>query len=163
MSKYWNWQRKNFYRAQLENLADLLDALPPDRFDYNRFVGCNWQGKDDLSCGTTACAFGWAATMPIMKLHGLRLRAQPCRPCAHTPRFSFRSYGGTHAYDVARVAFALNFDESKYLFAPDVYLSSVPDWSPGRFASAQDVAAHIRNFLNCKLWPGEEGYAERTP
>ena len=162
MSKYWNWQRKNFYRAQLENLADLLDALPPDRFDYDRFVGCNWQGKDDLSCGTTACAFGWAATMPIMKLHGLRLRAQPCGPCAYAPRFSFRSSRWRHAYDVARVAFALNFDENKYLFVPGVHLSGMPR-SPGMFASAQDVAAHIRNFLNCKLWPGEEGYAERTP
>jgi hypothetical protein len=60
-------------RRLLLLLADFLDKLDPARFDYTDWVGDSWEGKQDLSCGTTACAMGWACTMPEFRALGLRL------------------------------------------------------------------------------------------
>lgn len=59
--------------ARLLLLAKLLRTLPRKRFDYNRWVGYDWAGDPDLSCGTTACALGWATTIPALRRAGLRL------------------------------------------------------------------------------------------
>jgi hypothetical protein len=40
----------------LNDVADLMDIVPNNRFDFKVFAGRDWQGKSDLSCGTTACA-----------------------------------------------------------------------------------------------------------
>ena len=58
---------------RLLKLAAFLRTLPRKRFDYNRWVGRDWGGAPDLSCGTTGCALGWAATMPAFQRLGLRL------------------------------------------------------------------------------------------
>jgi hypothetical protein len=55
-------------------LAAFLRTVPRKRFDYGRWVGSDWKGAQDLSCGTTACALGWAATMPQFRRLGLILR-----------------------------------------------------------------------------------------
>jgi len=57
----------------LLELATFLEALPPERFDYGSWVGAKWKDAQDLSCGTTACALGWAATLPSCRQEGLRL------------------------------------------------------------------------------------------
>lgn len=54
-------------------LADYVEKIPRGRFDFERFVGEDWTGDPKLSCGTTACALGWATTMPLFKKLGLRL------------------------------------------------------------------------------------------
>jgi hypothetical protein len=64
-------------RELLTELADFLDRLPEERFDYTRWVGRDWRGSPDLSCGTTACAIGWATTLPSWRAAGLAL--QPSR------------------------------------------------------------------------------------
>src|ERR1700677_2224498 len=61
------------YARRLLKLADFLDKLPPKRFDYGAFVGNDWKGKSDLSCGTTACALGWATTDKNLRKCGLKL------------------------------------------------------------------------------------------
>lgn len=61
------------YHARLLKLAAFLEQLDPKRFNYRRWVGDDWKGAQDLSCGTTACALGWAATMPEFQELGLRL------------------------------------------------------------------------------------------
>ncbi len=61
------------YDDRLLLLADFLDKLPPERFNYAAWVGHDWKEMEDLSCGTTACALGWAATMPEFRKLGLRL------------------------------------------------------------------------------------------
>lgn len=58
---------------RLLKLADYLKTVPKERFDMSRVVGDSWGGKQDLSCGTSACAMGWAATMPTFRRLGLRL------------------------------------------------------------------------------------------
>lgn len=61
------------FKARLLRLADFLDTLEPARFDFNRWVGLSWGGKEDLSCGTTACGLGWATTIPEFRELGLRM------------------------------------------------------------------------------------------
>lgn len=59
--------------ARLLRLANFLDIVPRKQFDYAVIVGENWKGKSDLSCGTQACAMGWAGSMPFFRRLGLRL------------------------------------------------------------------------------------------
>lgn len=64
---------------RLLKLADFLEKLHADKkrrkqFDYTNWVNrALWKGKADLSCGTTACALGWATTIPEFRKAGLRL------------------------------------------------------------------------------------------
>lgn len=58
---------------RLLKLAAFLRTLPRRRFDYTNWVGIDWKGAKDFSCGTTACALGWATTMPAFQRLGLRM------------------------------------------------------------------------------------------
>src|SRR6266850_3102712 len=58
---------------RLLKLAAFLRTVPRKRFDYTEFVGWDWKGAQDLSCGTKGCALGWAATMPEFRRLGLHL------------------------------------------------------------------------------------------
>lgn len=72
------------YKNRLLKLADFLETVPPKRFRFSSWVGDDWQGREDLSCGTTACAVGWASTIPAFRKLGLRLkrdRAGQAHPC----------------------------------------------------------------------------------
>lgn len=57
----------------LKLCTERLDTLPPGRYDHSTWVGGDWGGKTDLSCGTTACAMGWATTIPSFRRLGLKL------------------------------------------------------------------------------------------
>jgi len=64
---------KNKKWNRILKLADFLESLPRKRFDFSIWVGNEWKGAPDLSCGTTACALGWATTLPLFRRLGLRL------------------------------------------------------------------------------------------
>jgi len=134
------------YKRRLLALADLLQKLPPKRFDYSHWVGDDWKGKQDLSCGTTACAFGWATTMPSLRRLGLVL---------HKSEVTLHKNGGyLFPSEAAKEVFGLSYAEFEYLFVPyserdlpkyKLPVSYIPD-----SASAKTVAAHIRNFVKAK-------------
>ncbi|MGH7749129.1 MAG: hypothetical protein ACREQ5_30855, partial [Candidatus Dormibacteria bacterium] len=64
----------NTGNARLLRLADFLENdVPADRFDFAHWVGKDWAGAPDLSCGTSACALGWATTIPEFQALGLKL------------------------------------------------------------------------------------------
>lgn len=72
--------KNDMTEEQIENCLILAAFLRSDprirkegRFNMNRFVGDNWEGKPDLSCGTSACAAGWAATIPHFRNKGVKL------------------------------------------------------------------------------------------
>lgn len=139
---------------RLEKLATKLEKLPPKRFNYNSWVGRNWGKKPDLSCGTTACAMGWATTMPEFRRLGLRMNA------AGTPVFSDQvklddvpdaqvcfgrsdvTYGGVGS---AAEIFRISLESAGYLFVPG-YQTKLGE-APDEYASAKAVARHIRNFV----------------
>lgn len=59
---------------RLEVLALFLETeVVDERFDYAGWVGTDWEGREDLSCGTVACALGWATVIPEFQAMGLSL------------------------------------------------------------------------------------------
>ena len=119
--------------ARLLRLAALLRTLPRKRFDYTTWVGYDWEGDPDLSCGTTACALGWATTIPSLRRAGLALT-----PWAHGGG-SVTLNGRFGALDAAEELFALEDFEARLLFAP---------WGASESrATPKQVAKKIEKFV----------------
>lgn len=149
------------YRNRLRRLAKFLLALLPELFDFGTWVERKtWKGLPDLSCGTTACALGWAAAMPEFRALGVCLVRPLDMGDLEEP---FHIDGKQSDYlDVSRLLFGLTDDESEYLFTPycpfyDGYervteLQRSPDWQ----ASAKQVAEHILRFVK---WQQEQDKA----
>lgn len=128
---------------RLKKLADLLRTVPDERFNYRHWVGKNWGGKADLSCGTTACALGWATTIPSLRKVGLRLER------------TTNSYGDVSSWPtvininnrdeiapfaVGAEVFYISFEDSEKLFAPD---ATKDEWD----ATGSEVADKIENYI----------------
>ncbi len=135
---------KTTHKKRLLKLADFLYTLPRNRFDFSTWVGDDWDGKANLACGTTACALGWATTMPEFRRLGLMLK--------HDDWCSYVSMVDDVRDDIvsgpelaaARV-FGLDADEYRYLFTPRDYADN-PRGLPNT-ATAKMVARRIREFV----------------
>lgn len=168
-------------------LADFLEnvvhATMPTRFCYATWLGREWAGEQDLSCGTTACAMGWAPQVPQFKELGLYYQrrdgggAEICSTGLKVGEVT------EDTQDTGTALFDLEDDDEYghifwYLFYPqespmedlvphvrgkdyDPERSySGADWektgfSPPPTASAHDVAKHIRRFV--KAWMAVHG------
>lgn len=150
--------RKPITRAisnrRLLKLAAFLETVPRERFNYGHWVGENWRGAPDLSCGTTACALGWATVMPEFRRLGLYLS-----PRTRTPRIK----GARAPYweDTSTVAITRLFGNFGVISdEPLQYISSrfsnpivdlfYPDYSGAgvdRDATPKQVARRIRDFV----------------
>jgi hypothetical protein len=140
------------FKNRLLELAKLLRKLPKKRFNYTHWVGNDWKGKPDLSCGTTACALGWATTIPSLRKQGLRLLK-----IQDVFQVTLKGYSGAshlapeHA---AQEIFGLNNNEFEYLFIPDSGIVlpelGLNNEGPVMCASAKEVAKHIREFVKAK-------------
>lgn len=120
--------------ARLLRLADYLETVPRDRFDMNRWVGDSWGGKQDLSCGTKACAMGHAATMPFFRKLGLKLS----RFGVGTGVPAIR---GVYGLSAAVEIFGIEWAEADYLFG-GISLTGSHDHS-----TPKQVARRIRQFV----------------
>lgn len=143
--------KDHIYKRRLLKLADFLDKLPPERFNFRRWVGMDWKGRQNLSCGTTACAFGWATTMQVFRKLGLRLMRHP------TMGFGLVHLKGETDYEraaekAAAHVFGLNGDEFDYLFFPVDETGSEMWFKPAPHldATAKELAEHIRFFVSKK-------------
>lgn len=59
------------HKRRLLRLAKLLDTVPRERFSMSGWS--NGPITKKRPCGTTACAAGWATTIPEFRMEGLRL------------------------------------------------------------------------------------------
>lgn len=136
-------------KRRLMALVTLLRKLPRKRFNYATWVGHNWGGKADLSCGTVACALGWATTIPSLRRAGLRLEAYSTD---EEGRFDGTPVCGNHSdEDAAAIVFGITSDEAKRLFFPaipwfDSESSGLPDE-----ATPKQVAKIIERFVKAKF------------
>lgn len=127
-------------KRRLLALAKFLETkVPRKRFNYSDWVGTNWKGKQDLSCGTTGCALGWAATMPLFRRLGMELRKKDGGG-GYVALKGAKEYGSEASHDAAIAVFSISTDESEYLFAP--FCSGLPTT-----ATPKRVARHIRQFV----------------
>lgn len=99
---------------RLLKLAKLLRKVKKERFNYTHWVGEDWKGAANLSCGTTACALGWATTMPSLRRLGLRL----VKTCHWGNEVRLGRLANTTA---AQVLFNLDYHDADYLFIPKDY------------------------------------------
>lgn len=113
---------------RLLKLADKLDTVPRKQFDYSAWVGDDWKGAPDLSCGTTACALGWATTIPSFRRLGLKLNTD----------WNEVTMGEYRNFYAAALLFELSERDAMYLFAPG---PSEVDATP------KQVAKKIRQFV----------------
>lgn len=130
-------------------LADFLDTLPPERFDYNRWVGCDWAGRPDLSCGTTACALGWACAMPEFQALGVKMVKSEEETYVLTPFFEINGVKQSYGYgpdNTSQYLFGLSYRDHEYLFTP---AEPDEDGNGGEYeAVPQHVANKIRTFVS---------------
>lgn len=143
---------KHVGNRRLLKLAALLEKLPRERFDYG--VYADWKGAPDLSCGTTACAIGWATTMPEFRKLGLRLaRTRTSNSFgSHVSVAVPRGGSNSDAPSAGTSIFSLDENEWDYLFMPDSALYDgrgyeVRPEGPDNDATAKRVARHIRRFV----------------
>ena len=144
------------HKQRLLHLAAFLRKLPPERFDFRSWVGSEWNGQGPVplrACDTTACALGWACTMPEFKRLGLYLQS-------HSKSWGDGFLGipaikgGEHEFvyhladrEASEVIFGLDASEHEALFIPNEqagfnYLKELDG-----DATAQDVAANIEAFV----------------
>lgn len=140
------------YGSRLLALADKLDTIPKERFNFNQWIGDNWKGSQDLSCGTTACALGWAATMPKFRKLGLYIldRFSTGNPSVYIHR-------ECEGVDAATTLFGISYTEATIIFTPFTEKHNehmrfgrniISQISP--LSSAMKVAAHLRRFVRLK-------------
>lgn len=101
----------------------LRDNVKDERFNLATWAGndkIEWGGLRDLSCGTTACAMGWATTIPEFQALGLKLVRQPDTISGefYPPTIEFE--GETHFHAAARFC-GISDSEAEYLFNPSSY------------------------------------------
>jgi hypothetical protein len=138
--------------ARLTKLALFLLALPdPKAFNYGTwFEGTSDELKgakcgDPNICGTTACALGWAPSIPSIRKAGLVLEIMSTdlgKVGDVVFKRNGKRYYGTAA---GEQAFGLNPEEASFLFLPGQKLNGVR--SPDSNSTAKDVAHHILAFV----------------
>lgn len=125
-------------RERLTILAKFLATIPDERFDLGTWAGNDhiaWGGDKDLSCGTTACAMGWATTIPEFRELGLHLE----KPSSFVRNgFAQLRFGDEVAFMAAGAFMDLNTRETDYLFDPDSYDDG---------ATPAEVVERINQFL----------------
>ena len=134
---------------RLNRLIYVLQNVPKRRFDL-----------DSWSCGTTACACGWAAVDPVLMKEGFRLEANWYDDKADKDRskkvktqeeiielndregaFNLRiepAYKGETDWDAAEKFFKLTAEEAIWLFSP---------WKYQRTTRTSDVIKRIKKIL----------------
>lgn len=128
---------KKFHSDRLLALADFLLELPRRKFNFCYWVDVDtWRGSKKLNCGTTACALGWATTMPRFRRLGLYM--------ARTGTPALRRDPGLTALEVAQVIFGISFTEAAYICTPSTDGQNFD-------ATPKSVAKHIRKFVARKL------------
>ena len=150
-------------RDRLLKLAEFLEALPRKRFDYGTFVGEGYKGAQDLSCGTTACALGWAATMPAFRRLGLHLELDKDYWGTDDDGVELfdasPAVGGVTDTAAGQVIFLLTLRQSSFLFMPSVQYGTPPRNAPECEATPKQVAKHIRRFIKDYREPGCDPYS----
>lgn len=125
-------------KEKLLKLADFLDTVPANRFDFGVWTSHDWN-PETHSCGTTACALGWAASMPEFQAEGLRFMEGTGVDGTKYPFMRYRDRLGAH--NAGRAFFGLDSFQFEYLFIPDA------DNGMPISAGPQCLASHIRRFV----------------
>lgn len=148
--------KNHVYKNRLLKLADFLDNLLDEQFSFDRWVGNDWDQKANLSCGTSACALGWATTIPLFRKLGLRLVANPTYEGKSGFKFVIAlkdtvNPNNTSYRDACEKIFGVDKSEANFLFTPGSMLGSSNNYLDDN-ASPAEVSDNIRRFIRLKSW-----------
>ncbi len=137
----------------LLKLADLLDTVPNEQFDYTRWV-CGELGKVG-ACGTAACALGWATMIPETGLrvvpgcppYGVGLYGKPHSILHESIPFNEDDFTAVRGIRSACAAFDIDTYTAEALFYPGNWCESVGARSPNDTAYPAEVAHWIRQVV----------------
>lgn len=148
-------QKRIIGDRRLLKLATFLEKLPSKDFNYSHWIGSNRRSNEPMhpGCGTTACALGWAASMPEFRRLGLRI-------IPYNAQFndSYKLIGiplpdgnRLETYAAAQKIFHVDHDQAQFLFRPGAAIYGLGDFdrfdAPGSDATPKQVAKHIRQFV----------------
>lgn len=138
---------------RLTQLADVLCNVPVTKFNmsyWGRYEGKDAPKQLDITkCGTAACAFGWACSIPEFQAAGLKLISWGGRGEAMyyvvqltTPCMTYTDYRAAAKF------FDLTWDEAAWIFNPVAYRPEAADeeWETGSVTPAQ-VVERIESLL----------------
>jgi len=113
------------HKERLIKLAEFLERVPDSKtFDLGTWFTAehgpvcfldkdalkgNVTREDMHTCGTTACAMGWAVTIPEFREAGLQ------------NQWGMPMFHGRHGYDAAALFFGITYEQSMHLFDPFRY------------------------------------------
>lgn len=123
-------------RERLERLASLLDTVKPEHFNLTgwytgRYTATAEFTPDNIQgCGTTACAVGWACTIPEFRNAGLYMTQR------NAPAFE-----ALEGYEAVSRFFEIDADKTRWLFSPVPY-------SIEEYKDPAAVATRIRELLD---------------
>jgi hypothetical protein len=135
------------YLRRLERLAAYVATRKPERFNFKTWVGSDWKGAQNLSCGTTACAFGYAPSLPYFRRLGVVLN----RDAFGSNVLLQGSNGDLCGLGAAAKVFNLTEVETSHIFAPYTKDSTEEGYSKnctiGARATPKQWAKHARRFI----------------
>jgi len=107
---------------RLRRLIEFMRGLPPEaaeHFDMRAYYRSPSGGDEGLDArGTTACALGWATTVPEFHACGLALRG-------HSPVM----FEGYTDFEAARKFFGIDGITADRLFGPDMPATTPAEWA----------------------------------
>ena len=129
--------------ARLQHLKEILKAVPKKNFDLRTWAGTPSssleedaklikRGATPVTCGTTACALGWAATDKEFKKAGLHLVKGCCDIITPTFKDDEGLGAGVSFFDIS-------YGKASYLFDPNFYSKEKP--------TTKDVIKRIDELL----------------
>jgi hypothetical protein len=124
-------------KKRLLKLADYLETVPRKRFNMDHWASAKFCGKPkepEHECGTSACALGWACTIPSFKRAGLKFIE--CGSNFWTHIDLVPDFEGSTGYGAAASLFGIRYSQAEWLFSPE---------SPAR--TPKQVAKRIRKFV----------------
>jgi hypothetical protein len=147
------------YKRRMLKLARELEVVEPKRFFFGEWAGDNWGGKANMSCGSTACAFGLATTIPSFRKLGLRMFWLGGRKSGKPWVGLIGDEKQDAPYRAANIIFGLSYMEYCFVFLPQLsfefnVLNDQKEIfgreSISTSSSAKDVAEHIRFLMKFK-------------
>jgi hypothetical protein len=104
------------------------------KFDLGSWVD-DLNEKKPISCGTTACAFGFACFLPAFKKLGLKYDRKAKEPV----------FKGQYGFDAAKKFFDLELSQVMWLFSPYSYDREFRSESRGETAVADRIEMLIEH------------------
>lgn len=128
----------------LSKLADFIEKQPTEHFhmdsffyhesaedlsfgsDHAKVYGDTLRPRDLHTCGTTACAFGYACVAPALKPLGI---SHKVNKAGHVVLF-YRGSRRSNYWPVVRAVFKITEAQAEYLFAANSFTVRTPkDWA----------------------------------